>query len=107
MHASITLHVSICIDRIAYMHASIASHDRITCIDHIVYIDHIICIDFNTYMHVSITHDILDFVTPPGIENSRYSIFRTQEDIDVMPRHSQYLLYSTLVLALLHLSIGM
>ena len=108
------------------MHRSHRIHaciDRITCIDHITW-------------HRS--HDMLDFVTvwhPPGIENSRCSIFRTRPCFDTgghrchglhiryqsdstdiaanvaspratAPRHSQYLLYSTLFLAPVHLSIG-
>ncbi len=69
-HVSITSHAShdrvtfidhiICIDRFAYMLASIASYDHTTfidhkiCIDRITCIEHIICIDRITFMHASI-----------------------------------------------------
>ena len=97
IHASIVSHVSICIDHIAYMHASIASHaSHHAYRSHRLYrshhmhrsqrihacIDRVICIDHITWHR---SHDMLDFVTvwhPPGIENSRYSLFRTPPCFD-------------------------
>ena len=144
MHRSHRIHACIdritCIDRIAYMHASITSyasiesHDRITRIDRIACVDHIIyTIATHACMHRS--HNLTTIDHPPGIENSRYSLFRTppcfdtgghrcqglhircqsdSTDIDkhvaslraTAPHPSQPLLYLKAVLVPLHSSIG-
>jgi hypothetical protein len=111
--------------------------DRITCIDHITRITWSYHMYLSYHMHRSHDIlDFVTVWHPPGIENSLYSVFRTPPCFDTgwhgrhglhircqsdstdfathvaspratAPHHSQYLLYSTLVLAPLYLSIGM
>ena len=110
----------ICMDHIAYMHASIASHVSITSYASIA--SHT-CMYRSHHMTSIAWHVRLRYsLTPYGIENTgghrchglhiRYQSDSTDIAANVAsprataPRHSQYLLYSTLFLAPVHLSIG-